>query len=74
MDHLRLPRGLKKYVRSEKARIRREVFDMAEQVKQIKELYGRILKNQKSDQNSQKAPAAQPILAQKATVAVESIK
>jgi len=35
----RLPKSLRKFIRKEKARIRREVFDLKEQEKQIQELY-----------------------------------
>lgn len=34
-----LPRGLRKHIRKEKGRIRREVFDLNQQEKLIKELY-----------------------------------
>jgi hypothetical protein len=34
----RLPKGLRKYIRQEKARIRREVLDIKEQEKLIQEL------------------------------------
>ncbi len=37
-----LSRSLKKYIRQEKARIRREIFDLEEQKKLIKELYQRF--------------------------------
>jgi len=35
----RLPRSLRKHIRQEKARIRREVLDIKEQEKLIQELY-----------------------------------
>lgn len=38
----RLSRGIKKFIRKEKARIRREVFDLKEQKRLIKELYENI--------------------------------
>jgi len=37
-----LPKSLCKYIRKEKARIRREVLDIKEQEKQIQELYQKI--------------------------------
>lgn len=43
----RLPRSLRKFIRKEKARIRREVFDMKEQEKQIQELYQKFFKKVK---------------------------
>lgn len=38
----RLPKSVRKYIRKEKARIRREVFDLKEQEKLISQLYERI--------------------------------
>lgn len=35
----KLPKSLRKYIRQEKARIRRDVLDIKEQEKQIQELY-----------------------------------
>jgi hypothetical protein len=35
----KLPRSIRKFIRREKARIRREVLDLKEQEKQIKQLY-----------------------------------
>jgi len=43
----RLPKSLRKFIRKEKARIRREVFDMKEQEKQIQELYQKNFKKLK---------------------------
>ena len=40
----RLPKSLKKYIRQEKSRIRREVFDLKEKEKLINELYQKFLK------------------------------
>lgn len=39
----KLPKSLRKYIRREKARIRREVFDTEEQEKLINELYKKLL-------------------------------
>ena len=41
----KLPKSLCKFIRKEKARIRREVLDLKEQEKQISDLYKKILKN-----------------------------
>jgi len=38
----RLPKSIRKFIRKEKARIRREVFDLKEQERLIKELYKKI--------------------------------
>ncbi len=48
----RLPRSLRKFIRKEKARIRREVFDMKEQEKQIQELYQKFFKKLKNKEKS----------------------
>jgi hypothetical protein len=47
----RLPKSIRKYIRKEKARIRREVLDLKEQEKLIEELYQKF---QKQKQNPQK--------------------
>ncbi|MBL7141549.1 hypothetical protein ISS21_00390 [Patescibacteria group bacterium] len=46
MPKKRLSKGIRKYIRKEKARIRREVLDIEEQEKQIKELYKKLLGEQ----------------------------
>ena len=38
----RLPRSIRRFIRKEKARIRREIFDLKEQEKKINELYQKI--------------------------------
>lgn len=43
----RLQRSLRKFIRREKARIRREVLDLKEQEKLIQELYQKYFKNNK---------------------------
>lgn len=40
----KLPKSIRKFIRKEKARIRREVLDLKEQEKLISELYQKILK------------------------------
>ena len=45
MARKKLPQSLRKYIRKEKARIRREVSDFEEQKKMIKELLQREIKN-----------------------------
>jgi len=47
-----LPKSLRKYIRLEKARIRREVLDLKEQEKQIQQLYQRFFKNSYIRKNS----------------------
>jgi len=56
----KLPKSIRKYIRKEKARIRREVLDLKEQEKQINELYHPvrkpelIIKNKKNKVSSEK--------------------
>lgn len=42
MEEIRLPKSIRKYIRREKARIRREVLDLKEQERLISELYKKI--------------------------------
>ena len=46
MKKRKLPKSLRKYIRKEKARIRREVLDIKEQEKLILELYQKLLKKE----------------------------
>ena len=39
-----MPKSLRKYIRQEKARIRREILDLKEQEKLINKLYEKFLK------------------------------
>lgn len=45
MKKRKLPKSLRKYIRREKARIRREVLNLEEQEKLIKQLYEKFTKN-----------------------------
>jgi len=47
------PKGIRKYIRKEKARIRREVLDIKEQDKLIQELYQKFLKKYENSRNLQ---------------------
>ena len=49
----RLPKSIRKYIRKEKARIRREILDLTEQEKLINELYSRFLKQNDHSTNIQ---------------------
>jgi len=51
MRRKKLPKSLRKYIRQEKARIRREVLDSKEQEKLINELYKKILKQHENKRN-----------------------
>lgn len=42
MTKYQISKGYRKYIRQEKARIRREILDLEGQKQQIKELYERI--------------------------------
>ncbi len=48
-----LPKGLRKFIRREKARIRREVLDMKEQEKLISEIYQKFVKPYEDKRNLQ---------------------
>lgn len=45
MAKRKIPRGLRKYLRKEKARIRREFFDIDKQQQEIKKLYQKVFKD-----------------------------
>lgn len=47
----KLPKSLRKHIRQEKARIRREVLDIKEQEKLIQELYQKFFEKLKRKQN-----------------------
>ena len=47
MKKKKLPKSLRKFIRKEKARIRREVLDLKEQEKLIGEVYQRFAKQNK---------------------------
>ncbi len=49
----KLPKSLRKHIRKEKARIRRQVFDFKEQEKLIDELYKKLLKQNENTRNLQ---------------------
>lgn len=44
MEHIKLPKSLRKFIRLEKARIRREVLALQDQEQKIQELYQEIAK------------------------------
>jgi hypothetical protein len=48
---LKLPKSIRKFIRKEKARIRREVFDLKEQEKLINQLYQRFSKKYENKRN-----------------------
>ncbi|MDI6591622.1 MAG: hypothetical protein QME61_01660 [Patescibacteria group bacterium] len=47
MERKKLPRSIRKFIRKEKARIRREVLDIKQQQKLIQELYQKIFEKLK---------------------------
>lgn len=49
MARKRLPRSIRKFIRKEKARIRREVFDIGEQEKLIEELYSGFIPERREE-------------------------
>jgi len=50
---LKLPKSIRKYIRKEKARIRKEVLDLKEQERLIQELYQKFLKQNENKRNLQ---------------------
>ena len=48
-----MPGSIRKYIRREKARIRREVLDIKKQEELIAELYKRLIKKDESKRNLQ---------------------
>jgi hypothetical protein len=48
---MKLPKSIRKYIRKEKARIRREILDLKEQERLIQELYQKILKQYGNKRN-----------------------
>lgn len=51
MKKKKMPKSLRKYIRKEKARIRREILDLGEQQKQIQELYQKLFKKDKKHES-----------------------
>jgi hypothetical protein len=49
----KMPKSLRKYIRREKARIRREVLDVKEQERLINELYQKFLKQNENKRDLQ---------------------
>ncbi len=47
----RLPKGLRRHIRQEKARIRRQVLDFTEQEKLIGEIYQKFVKQNENARN-----------------------
>jgi hypothetical protein len=50
----RLPRSVRKYIRREKARIRREVLDITQRERLIEQLYQKILEKYKIKKDEDK--------------------
>ncbi len=47
-----MPRSIRKFIRQEKARIRREVLDIKKQEELINQLYQKLIKKVKEDKSS----------------------
>jgi len=56
----RMPKSLRKYIRQEKARIRREVLDVKEQERLIQELYQKIFEKLKTKEKHENSRNLQP--------------
>jgi len=52
MPDIKLPNSVRKFIRREKARIRREVLSLKEEEKMISQLYEKILKENSSKNES----------------------
>jgi hypothetical protein len=48
---VKLPKSIRKYIRKEKARIRREILDLKEQERLISQLYEKFLKKHENKRN-----------------------
>ncbi len=53
MERHRLPRSIRKFIREEKARIRREVLDLQQQEKLITQLYQKFFNQYANKRNIQ---------------------
>jgi hypothetical protein len=51
---LKLPKSIRKFIRKEKARIRKEILDLKEQEKLIQELYQKFLIKKRSKSLNEK--------------------
>lgn len=49
MQNAKLPKSIRKFIRKEKARIHREIFDIRDQKKLINELYKKLSKTKKDE-------------------------
>ena len=55
-EEKKIPKSIRKFIRKEKARIRREVLYLKEQEKQISELYEKVFKNLQKKPKEIKSP------------------
>ena len=53
MGKKKLPSSIRKFIRKEKSRIRREILDIKEQEELISELYQKVIKKDDSKRNLQ---------------------
>ena len=72
----KLPKSVRKYIRKEKARIRRQVLDLKEQERLINELYQKFLKKEKKSvlDNQEKNKKSKTIKVQIKESQKESVK
>ena len=59
MSRIRLPSSVRRFIRTEKARIRRGVLSLEEEQKMINDLYAKVLKKKK-DPKSKKKESLKP--------------
>jgi len=54
MSRIRLPSSVRRFIRTEKARIRRGVLSLEEEQKMINDLYAKVLKKKKNPKSKKK--------------------
>lgn len=59
-EKIKIPKSVKKFIRKEKARIKREILDVEEQAKAIAKLYERVLEQLKKKKSSKEAMSEKP--------------
>ena len=65
MTKSRLPRSQRKYIRQEKARIRREVFDLKKRQELINQLYEKFLKKPVLEKPTSRKPTSKKPISKK---------
>jgi len=74
MTKKRLPKSQRKYIRQEKARIRREVLDLKKQEELINQLYEKFLKKPVLEKPNPKKPILKKPISKKPTLKKPTLK